>query len=86
MGAPLAGRLSAPEDLGVREAEEKKMSDPVTEMFEFAGKACGIVVKDLADVSHPLAEAFRRGWRQAMAERATREPEAAKPAEAPESP
>jgi len=35
-------------------------------MFEFAGKACGIIVKDLADFSQPLAEAFRRGWREAM--------------------
>jgi hypothetical protein len=42
------------------------MSDPLTEMFEFAGKACGIIVKDLADFSQPLAEAFRRGWRVAM--------------------
>jgi len=56
------------------------MSDPLTEMFEFAGKACGIIVKDLSDLSQPLAEAFRRGWRGAWAEKS------AQPAEAPASP
>jgi hypothetical protein len=44
------------------------MSDAVKEIFEFAGKACGTIVKDLADISQPLTEAFRRGWRQAIAD------------------
>jgi len=50
------------------------MSDPLTEMFEFAGKACGIIVKDLSDLSQPLAEAFRRGWRDAMADKPATRP------------
>lgn len=44
------------------------MSDPLIEMAEFAGKASGTIVRDLADLSKPLAEAFRRGWRQAMSD------------------
>ncbi|MFQ5777095.1 MAG: hypothetical protein ACE5IP_03720 [Terriglobia bacterium] len=42
------------------------MSDPFEQMAEFAGKASGIIVRDLADISKPLTEAFRRGWRRAM--------------------
>ena len=45
------------------------MSDPLIEIAEFTGKACGTIAKDLAEVSKPLAEAFRRGWHEAMAER-----------------
>jgi len=45
------------------------MSDPFIEMAEFAGRACGIIARDLADISRPLAEGFRRGWREAMCER-----------------
>jgi hypothetical protein len=61
------------------------MSDPLTEMFEFAGKACGIIVKDLADFSQPLAEAFRRGWREAMEKQSAAERAPAPPNHASES-
>lgn len=44
------------------------MSDTLQEMFEFAGKASATIVKDLAEICEPLTEAFRRGWRQGMAE------------------
>ena len=44
------------------------------EMAEFAGKVCGTIAKDLADISKPLAEAFRRGWQAATPERPTTEP------------
>jgi hypothetical protein len=60
------------------------MSDPLIEIAEFTGKACGIIAKDLADVSKPLAAAFRRGWREAMAERPAGEPAPA-PHSTPES-
>jgi hypothetical protein len=43
------------------------MSDPFLEMAEFTGRACGTIAKDLSDISKPLAEAFRRGWREAQA-------------------
>jgi hypothetical protein len=43
------------------------MSDPFVEMAEFTGRACGTIAKDLSDISKPLAEGFRRGWREAMA-------------------
>lgn len=42
------------------------MSDPLVEIAEFAGRACGIIVKDVAEASQPLAAAFRRGWREAL--------------------
>ncbi len=45
------------------------MSDPVEDIFEFAGKATGIIAKDLADVSKPLAAAYRRGWHRAWEEK-----------------
>jgi hypothetical protein len=44
------------------------MSDPFIEISEFTGRACGIISRDLADFSQPLAEAFRRGWRTAWEE------------------
>lgn len=53
------------------------MSDPLSEIFEFAGKACGTIAKDLAEVSTPLGEAFRRGWRQAWTQKPESAPEAA---------
>jgi len=56
------------------------MSDPLEEIFEFAGKAAGTIARDLEDVSKPLGEAFRRGWRQAWAEKP------AQTAEGPDSP
>ena len=56
------------------------MSDPLEEIFEFTGKAAGTIARDLEDVSRPLGQAFRRGWRQAWAEKS------AQPAEAPASP
>lgn len=52
------------------------MSDPLIEIVEFAGKACGTIAKDLAEVSTPLGEAFRRGWRQAWAHQPESAPEA----------
>ncbi|MEE8199910.1 MAG: hypothetical protein V3R29_01970 [Candidatus Acidoferrales bacterium] len=55
------------------------MSNPLMEIAEFAGKASGTIVKDVADFSRPLADAFRRGWREAMEEKPKTEP-AAKPA------
>lgn len=44
------------------------MSDPFIEIAEFAGKACGIIARDMADFSRPLGEAFRRGWDNAWEE------------------
>ncbi len=44
------------------------MSNPLKEMAHFAGKACGTIVKDVAEFSQPLSEAFRQGWRKAMAD------------------
>jgi len=44
------------------------MSEPLKEMAHFAGKACGTIVKDVAEFSQPLTEAFRQGWREAMAD------------------
>ena len=35
------------------------MSEPLKEMAHFAGKACGTIVKDVAEFSQPLTEAFR---------------------------
>jgi hypothetical protein len=55
------------------------MSDPFIEMAEFAGRACGTIAKDLAEVSVPLAEAFRRGWQEAMTRQATTAPAPAPP-------
>lgn len=64
------------------------MADPLIEMAEFAGKACGIIARDLNDLGRrlgPLVEnagdAFRRGWREGRAEK----PAAAITGEAPES-
>lgn len=54
--------------------------DPFLEMAEFAGRACGTVVKDVADFSKPMADAFRRGWREAMTERPVPQTEPAPPA------
>ncbi|MFQ5723797.1 MAG: hypothetical protein ACE5G6_04835 [Terriglobia bacterium] len=50
------------------------MSDPLLEIAEFAGKASGTIVKDVADFSQPLADAFRRGWREAMEKKPKTEP------------
>lgn len=62
------------------------MSNVLNEMAHFAGKACGTIVKDVADFSQPLSEAFRRGWQEAMAERPKAEAEpAASSTDAPES-
>ena len=44
------------------------MSEPLKEMAHFAGKACGTIVKDVAEFSQPLTEAFRQGWQEAMAD------------------
>ena len=44
------------------------MNDPFMEIVEFTGRACGTIARDLADISQPLAEAFRRGWRTAWEE------------------
>jgi hypothetical protein len=45
------------------------MNKTLYEIAKFTGKACGTVVKDLAEISQPLGEAFREGWREAMSER-----------------
>ncbi len=44
------------------------MQKALNEMAEFAGRACGIIARDLAEVSRPLAAAFRRGWHSAWQE------------------
>ena len=61
------------------------MSDPLEEIFEFAGKAAGTIARDLEDVSKPLGQAFRRGWRRAWAEKPTQPADAPAPSQAPES-
>jgi len=43
------------------------MKDAFEEMAEFAGRACGIIAIDLAELSPSAAEAFRRGWQQVKA-------------------
>ena len=40
------------------------MNKTLEEIAQFTGKAAGIIVRDLADISPPLTEAFRRGWRE----------------------
>ena len=50
------------------------MSDPFIEISEFTGRACGIIARDLADISQPLAKAFRRGWRSAWEEQSEPSP------------
>lgn len=61
------------------------MSEPLNEVFQFLGKACGTIVKDLADISQPLTEAFRRGWREAMTEQPQTESTPSSSNHAPES-
>lgn len=50
------------------------MNQTLNEIAEFVGKACGTIVKDLAEISPPLTEAFRRGWREAMADKPKTKP------------
>lgn len=50
------------------------MSDPLERIAEFVGKASGTIVKDLADISRPLTEAFGRGWHKAMTDEPKAEP------------
>lgn len=52
------------------------MSNPLNEMAEFTGRACGVIARDLADFSKPLAESFRRGWQQAWQDQTATEPTA----------
>ena len=61
------------------------MSDPLEEIFEFAGKAAGTIARDLEDVSKPLGQAFRRGWRRAWAEKPTQPADALASPQASES-
>lgn len=62
------------------------MHKTLLEIAEFTGKASGIIVRDVSEFSGPLAEAFRRGWNQAMSEERkskpeTEAPDAAQPAQ-----
>ena len=61
------------------------MSDPLEEIFEFAGKAAGTIARDLEDVSRPLGRAFRRGWRQAWEEKSAQSVESPATSQASES-
>lgn len=61
------------------------MSDPLEEIFEFAGKAAGTIARDLQDVSKPLGQAFRRGWRRAWAEKSPQPAASPAATQAPES-
>jgi hypothetical protein len=61
------------------------MSDPLEEIFEFAGKAAGIIARDLQEISKPLGRAFRRGWRRAWEDKPTQAAEAQASSHAPES-
>ncbi|HXE75885.1 MAG TPA: hypothetical protein VNN18_09665 [Candidatus Xenobia bacterium] len=40
------------------------MNDTLLEMARYTGKAAGILLRDLAEISPPLTEAFLRGWRE----------------------
>ena len=42
------------------------------EAAEFTGRACGIIARDLADISKPLGVSFRQGWTQAWEENKAR--------------
>ena len=61
------------------------MSDPLEEIFEFTGKAAGTIARDLEDVSRPLGQAFRRGWRQAWSEKSAQSAGGPASSQAPES-
>ena len=54
--------------------DNEKMNKTLLEIAEFSGKAGGTIVKDVAEISPPLTEAFGRGWREAMAEQPKTEP------------
>ncbi|MFQ5664377.1 MAG: hypothetical protein ACE5HL_11160 [Terriglobia bacterium] len=61
------------------------MNQTLNEIAEFTGKACGTIVKDLAEISPPMTEAFRRGWREAMQDKPKTAPAPAASNSAPES-
>ncbi len=42
------------------------MNDTLLEMARYTGKAAGIILRDLAEISPTLTEAFMRGWREKM--------------------
>ena len=50
------------------------MSDPFLEIAEFTGRACGTIVRDVAEFSKPLSEAFQRGWQRAWEKEPASEP------------
>ncbi len=53
------------------------------EAAEFAGHACGIIARDVSEMSKPLGAAFRQGWTQAWEDNAAGD--SAKPAPSSES-
>ena len=55
------------------------------EAAEFTGRACGIIARDLADISKPLGVSFRRGWTQAWEENTAKTSDTANTAPAPET-
>jgi hypothetical protein len=60
-----------------------KSNDTLEEIARWSGKACAILVRDLADISQSFTAAFRAGWRETMEEKPKPAP-AAQP-HAPES-
>ena len=47
----------------------KQTNDTLEEIARFSGKACAIIVRDLADLSQSFTSAFRQGWRETMEEK-----------------
>ena len=59
------------------------MKDFFEEAAEFAGRACGIIARDLSDISKPLGTAFRQGWNQAWEDNTAKTGDAAPASETP---
>ena len=56
------------------------MNDTLLEMARYTGKAAGIILRDVAEISPTLTEAFLRGWREKISDqpaRASAAPESA---------
>jgi hypothetical protein len=65
------------------ESMSQQTNDTLEEIACWSGKACAILVRDLADISQSFTAAFRAGWRETMEEKPKPAP-AAQP-HAPES-
>ncbi len=50
------------------------MNDTLLEMARYTGKAAGIILRDLADISPALTEAFYRGWREKIDDQPAAQP------------